>query len=77
MGKHTFRVPWYFSVVQASLEVGLWCAMDDIAHTIGREIGIQFTTLFLFVKLEVGAVVGEFAGILTFAQCFNMLHILN
>ena len=77
MGQLTFRVPRYFSVLLASLEVGLWCAMDDITHTIGSEVGMHFTNLFLFVELEEGAVGDKFAGLLTFAQCFNILHILN
>ena len=63
--KSTFSIPWYVSVVQASLEVRLWCAMDHITHTIGNEVGMQFTHLLMFVELEIGAVVNELAGQLT------------
>ena len=67
------RIPWYISIVQTRLEVRLWCSMDHIAHTSGNEIGVQFAYLLLFVVLEVGAAVNEFASHLTFAQCFNLL----
>ena len=63
--KSTFSIPWYISVVQTSLEVRLWCAMDHIAHTIGNEVGMQFTHLLMFVELEVSAVAKELAGQLT------------
>ena len=67
------RIPWYISIVQARLKVGLWCSMHHIAHTSGNEIGVQFAYLLLFVVLEVGAAVNELASHLTFAQCFNLL----
>ena len=74
---HTFQKPWYFSVVQASLEAGLWGAMDHITLTIGSEVGMQFTNLIPFVKLEISAIEGDFADVLTFYYGVNILCILN
>ena len=59
------------------MEVRLLSSVDNITNPSGNLVGVQLTNFFVFVKLEIGAIVNVFASLLAVAQCHYVFKVLQ